>query len=346
MQPARCHSTISRQTYHKKRHDVQGQSISVEVDECMRNLTRNADPIKILDDPLIKSERDLLWKLGSARSPIDIFNEKTWGDVDYTPLQSIVHAIVAVHPAQNQRVENHVQLAALVRSTHVGQARATARAMIHSYLVRRYNVASVVAKKAKTNDKTKREKVVQTKDKERIMGFADYMDEFDQGISKMESVRGYEEKVKEIVDDMKSTKNKTSAGEHKKKVASFGQAVKKKRRIITAESKTEGVHITAAVGMRIVVSFLGASKPGHRAAVDIEMSTRNIAVGEQIKWRAKMVLLKKHELGILAARPNGATIGGKAMTFMDVKECVPQSAELRALLPEQNLWQAERRKRR
>ena len=178
------------------------------------------------------------------------------------------------------------------------------------------------------------------------MGFANYMDEFDHGISKMESVRGYDKKIKDIVDDMKSTKNKTSAGEHKKKVASFSQAVKKKRRIIAAETKTEGVHITAAVGTRIIVNYLGASRPGHRDALDIEMATRKITVGEKTKWRAKLVLLKKHELGILAARPNGATIGGKAMTFLDVKECVPQSAELRALLPEQNLWQAERRKRR
>ena len=102
-------------------------------------------------------------------SPIDIFDKETWGargGVDYTPLQSVFHGIIAVHPAQNQRVENHVQLAALVRSTNVGQARATDRAMIHSYLVRRYNVASVVAKKAKINDKTKRDKVVRTKDKE------------------------------------------------------------------------------------------------------------------------------------------------------------------------------------
>ena len=63
-----------------------------------------------------------------------------------------------------------------------------------------------------------------------------------------------DKKIKDIVDDMKSTKNKTSAGEHKKKVASFSQAAKKKRRIIAAETKTEGVHITAAVGTWIIVN--------------------------------------------------------------------------------------------
>ena len=167
---------------------MQGQPVSVEVDECMQYLTRNADPIKILDDPLIKSERDLLWKLGSVRLPIGVFDKETWGGVDYTPLQSVFHSIIVVHPTKKKHVENHVQLAALIRSTNVGQARVTARAMIHSYLVRQYNVASVVAKKAKINNKTKRDKVVWTKDKERIMGFANYMDKFEHGISKMESV--------------------------------------------------------------------------------------------------------------------------------------------------------------
>ena len=52
---------------------------------------------------------------------------------------------------------------------------------------------------------------------------------------------------------------------------------------------------------------------------------------------AKLLLLKKHGLGILAACPNDANIGGKVMTFTNVKEYVWQSAKLHALLPEQNL---------
>ena len=60
--------------------------------------------------------------------------------------------------------------------------------MIHAYLFRGYNVASVLAKKAKINGKTKQETVVWTKDKEQIMRFSDYMDNFDQVILKMELV--------------------------------------------------------------------------------------------------------------------------------------------------------------
>ena len=60
--------------------------------------------------------------------------------------------------------------------------------MIHSYLIQQYNVPSVVAKKAKINNKTTRDKVVRTKGKEQLKGVADDMDESDHGVSKMELV--------------------------------------------------------------------------------------------------------------------------------------------------------------
>ena len=64
-------------------------------------------------------------------------------------------------------------------------------------------------------------------------------------------------------------------------------------------------------------------KLADKSEVDIEMSTCNTAVKElskNIKGCAKMVLLKKNELGILADCPNGATIGGKAIPSKNVKE--------------------------
>jgi len=55
-----------------------------------------------------------------------------------------------------------------------------------------------------------------------------------------------------------------------------------------------------------------------------------------MKWRPKLELLKKHKIGILAARPDGATDCGKAMPWGDTKECVPQTNELKALLTAQS----------
>ena len=56
--------------------------------------------------------------------------------------------------------------------------------------------------------------------------------------------------------------------------------------------------------------------------MDMEISAQNITLGEtlnKIKWRLKLELLKKHKLGMLEVRPDGATGGGKVMTWRDVK---------------------------
>ena len=86
-------------------------------------------------------------------------------------------------------------------------------------------------------------------------------------------MQDHEKNLKAIVDDM-TTKSKTSADEHNKKVTSFDKAAKKKRRIIAAETKVDVVHITPAVGQQIVLRFLGKKKQGHDAAVDIEIGTQ------------------------------------------------------------------------
>ena len=70
-----------------------------------------------------------------------------------------------------------------------------------------------------------------------------------------------------------------------------------------------------------------------------------IQLTHKMKLRPKLDLLKKHKIGILAARPEGATNGGKAMTWRDIKECDPQTNELKALLTAQRQWQANKWKR-
>ena len=64
--------------------DIHGQSIDADAAKCMQYLTANADPIKILEDPGILSERDLLWKLTSEQSPINLLDQTTW---DNKPLK-------------------------------------------------------------------------------------------------------------------------------------------------------------------------------------------------------------------------------------------------------------------
>jgi hypothetical protein len=206
------------------------------------------------------------------QSPTNLLDKSTRGDTDYKPLKNDVRTIIANHATQHQCVENHVQRVFPMRKTNVTETRATTRVIINYFIIHRFNVRLVAEKKAKITNEATRVNVVQIKYKERIMGFAGYIDNFGKGIVEMETLSGHEAKMKGIVDKMKSTKSKTSAIEHTKAVASFGNAAKKKGRIIAAETKTEGAHITAAVGKQMIFNYLGVSKPGHKTTVDTDKS--------------------------------------------------------------------------
>ena len=119
-----------------------GQEVPVNTVVCMNYLTATLDSIKMLDYLIIKGEIYLLWKLGCKGSPVDLFHRMTWNVKDYTLLKRTVHTMLTIYPTQNQCVENHVQLAALVCKTNIGEARATAHAMMHYYLIWRYNMDS------------------------------------------------------------------------------------------------------------------------------------------------------------------------------------------------------------
>ena len=62
----------------------------------------------------------------------------------------------------------------------------------------------------------------------------------------------------------------------------FKKATKKRRRVIAAETKSEGVHITPGVGKRIVIIVLGALKPGHAAALYTELTAPNIILDKRL----------------------------------------------------------------
>ena len=84
----------------------------------------------------------------------------------------------------------------------------------------------------------------------------------------------------------------------------------------------------------------------HSNAVNAEIKMRRIRHEgelEEMEWRQRKNLLKEHELGELAKCPGRARIGGKAMQVSDVKDIVPVSDELRALMPERAEAKAQRR---
>ena len=118
-----------------KGHRMTGITVKVNAKECTEHLTDNANPIKMLDDELFKLMQgpdDLIWKLATADTLVNIYNKKTWGDDDYSHLLKIVQATVLPHMSQNQLVENHIQMVAQVWKTGVEEERSSAWYRMHS----------------------------------------------------------------------------------------------------------------------------------------------------------------------------------------------------------------------
>ena len=107
-------------------HDMTGSYVTVEARDCIKWLLQNADAYKMIDDVLIAEPvQPLVWKIAQAEEPIDLFDNSTWGEVDFQPLRRRLVTNIALAFANNQTAENHVQLTALVRATNVGVERAT-----------------------------------------------------------------------------------------------------------------------------------------------------------------------------------------------------------------------------
>ena len=91
---------------------------------------------------------------------------------------------LSAHAILQQRCENHVQLAALVAATNVGEDRRTWRAIALSCIMRVFNKKAVDAKRAKEPDPKKKSKITRIEGAERIEQFADFCDAHNEALDK------------------------------------------------------------------------------------------------------------------------------------------------------------------
>jgi hypothetical protein len=96
----------------------------IKTDECLEYLTEGVDPFELLQIPLIRDNKDLLWQMAlqTSDTTVDIFDSETWSEGrNFEPVLNVVHKRVAAHCCHGQGVENHVQSAGHVRKTNVGR---------------------------------------------------------------------------------------------------------------------------------------------------------------------------------------------------------------------------------
>ena len=74
---------------------------------------------------------------------VDLFDSRTWSNVEYTPLVNLVHQTIATCNLHQQRCKNHVQMAVLTASNNVGEGRCLDRANDLSYIAKSFNLKVV-----------------------------------------------------------------------------------------------------------------------------------------------------------------------------------------------------------
>ena len=74
------------QRVHLMNQLTSNEPYEVDSAECLAYITADAEAEKILDDPLIKNNKELLLKMAYSDTPVNLFDQATWDDVDYSPL--------------------------------------------------------------------------------------------------------------------------------------------------------------------------------------------------------------------------------------------------------------------
>ena len=66
-------------------HSASNDTVTIGLQECMGYLLDGADAQAMLNDPLIKDNKELLWTMAAGDEVVNMFNRKTWAGEDYTP---------------------------------------------------------------------------------------------------------------------------------------------------------------------------------------------------------------------------------------------------------------------
>ena len=306
-------------------------AIQIDTRECLKYLTAKADPHTILEDPLINDHKQLWWKMANADGTVDLFDEATWNGEKFEPLLDLVHQLIVIHALHQQRCENHVQLAALVASTNVGEDRRTWRAIILSCIMRIFNKKALDAKRAKEPDPKKKLKIKRVEGAERIEEYADHCDARNSVIDE-EWTPEDDVNMNKLLNYLSGSENKTSGDDLEQTKGKFERGLNKARKITKSEVNQNGADMTNEMGGTVKLSALLVA---HNAQIEAELTARGIELPKpfkDMKQTEKKDLLRKDEATAIAA----ADKAREGIAVKDIIEITPVSDELIALMDSWN----------
>jgi hypothetical protein len=344
-------------------HNMNGQTIKVNISECLLWLTERADPDEMLQNSLIQ---DCILELSeyaeSTDDSIDLMDPETWGNYRFDKAYDLIWNAVGSRAAHQQRVENLVQTAGHLGKTHVEEARRSARAKIHCIFYRDFNAWALDIMRKRDEQKILKDlqkqqnqtRAQQTKirqirrrvdGKARLELFSQWIDEQNKEIECAEKELG-EETMKTIMKEL-SQGNKSSKLDNEEKQRLFEMASKQsKSRVMLSKHLCD---VTPWMEGSIILSFV-SQKEGGRPYLMAEIDHRGI----KYKPTKKITDMTKEEKAKHAKKFDGLTMNElknvlrleerrrlleeedrTVVKLSDVKTVKPLSDEFKRWMPKQ-----------
>lgn len=328
-----------------------------------------ADPKAIIEHPIIAENKDLLWRMaGEDKIHFDLFDSATWSHgSDFTAIQDVVHKRIAIQFVHQQRCELHVQMAAYVASTSVGEVRRTCRCICLSVILRPYHQWALriaqrkrdekLAGQAHSSDDKRRRlspKVTRVEGNLRMALLAGYADKFAE-VAEDEMSGMSKETIEAVWTNISTNEEKMSTDLKKKAKEVYKKAVKKKRSVTKSEMCETGLTFTTALKGSLSIKHLVRR---NETAIDAELVHRELLIPDpddpqrQVKLtsallktrpgildnkktsiKIKKTVLIESELKILAVQANrNAKKTNTPIVLSKVDGIVAQSEEMKALI--------------
>ena len=335
---------MAAQFYFNKRRVILGEhhrryrgdfalDVVVDLEESMKFMTKNADPLAILNDPFIERNWAHIESLATEPSTVNIWDKSSAAFKKYAPLRLDVISTICIHSSHQQGCENYVQLCGLISMTGVGEVRRSCRAIINSTLHRQFNrwALQQVNEERKKRDE---DQVFRVTGGKRMTLFQTFTKEF---LTKADKGRQMQPELwKSVRGRLSNGSIKASNTEKLRRIKSFNESLKKEAKTVKAVQPMgieQTVHTARAASLNIFTSTNNQHLTGTNMTVekllDAELRARGLdkELDKEASLKAKRDAIQQDEYGkIKKKNPT------KEVAISMVKDFQPGSEEMKEFL--------------
>ena len=217
-------------------------------------------------------------------------NTRTWEDKNFTQLLDDIHGSIGIHAHHQQRIENYVQMAALIAKTKVLEVRRTLRAIILSATIRPCNLWMITEARRREKDPEKRKKIVRVEGTLRLELIHEYYDTIIKPMHDEARENTTAEEYKRLYESIGTRRNKASDVEEKAYLADIDKALKNSNNLNQlAGERVSGYDPTSQMKGKIKLKTLSKIN-GFETHINDELIARNIFASESFleKHKAKL----------------------------------------------------------